>query len=244
MSPDLTLALQLADAADAISLPHFRTDLAVEQKPDLTPVTEADRAVETELRRLLAEARPEDGVLGEEFGESGESRRRWIVDPIDGTKNYARGIPVWGTLLALEQAGSPHIGVVSAPALGRRWWAERENGAYADGERLHVSDVDRIEDAVLSFALDREPPELAWRAWHLRAIGDFWAHMLVAEGAVDAAVDAVGVAAWDLAAVQVIVEEAGGRFSDFAGDPRIDTGTGMTSNGRLHAQLLEALAAP
>lgn len=241
MSPDLALALGLADAADAISLARFRTDLAVEQKPDLTPVTEADRAVEAELRRILAEERPRDAVLGEELGVTGDGSRRWIVDPIDGTRNYARGIPVWATLVALEDEGRVQLGVVSAPALARRWWGERKSGAFADGERMHVSSVDRVEDAVLSFALDQKLPDLAWRAWHLRGLGDFWAHMLVAEGAVDAAADAVGVAIWDLAAVQVIIEEAGGRFSDFAGDARLDSGTALTSNGHLHDELLATL---
>jgi histidinol-phosphatase len=243
LSADLALALELADAADAISLPRFRTSLVVERKADLTPVTEVDRAVESELRRLLEQARPADAVLGEELGEHGSAARRWILDPIDGTKNYTRGIPVWGTLVALEEAGTPRIGVVSAPALGRRWWAERGAGARADGERIRVSEVDRIEDAVLSFALDRKPPEVAWRAWHVRAIGDFWAHMLVAEGAMEGAVDAIGVGVWDLAPVQVIVEEAGGRFSDFAGEPRTDRGTALTSNGLLHGELLAAVAA-
>jgi histidinol-phosphatase len=240
---DLDFALELADLADSISRPRFRApDLAVDTKPDLTPVTDADKAVERALRERIAARRPGETVLGEEEGGAGDAPVRWILDPIDGTKNYARGIPVWGTLIALEEAGTPRIGVVSAPALGRRLRAERGEGAFAGHERLRVSEVERIEDAVLSFALDREPPGLAWRAWHLRAIGDFWAHMLVAEGAVDAAVDAVGVAAWDLAAVRVIVEEAGGRFSDFTGSSRIDGGTGLTSNGRLHDELLAALA--
>ena len=244
MSPDLELALRLADAADAISMPRFRSGLAVETKPDLTPVTEADRAVEAELRRLLAGARPDDAVLGEEEGESGSGRRRWIVDPVDGTRNYTRGIPVWATLVALEERGVVRVGVVSAPALGRRWWAERGGGAFASGERMRVSDVARIEDAVLCFTLEDPVPEIARRAWHARGFGDFWAHMLVAEGAVDAAVDAVGVSEWDLAAAQVIVEEAGGRFTDLAGEPRIDGGTAVSSNGLLHDELLRAAAAP
>jgi histidinol-phosphatase len=242
VSPDLELALALADAADEISLASFRTGLAVETKPDLTPVTEADRAVETELRRLLGESHPEDAVLGEELGTTGSSPRRWILDPIDGTRNYARGIPVWATLIALEDAGRVRLGVVSAPSLGRRWWAERGQGAFAGAERLHVSSVERVDDAVLSFALDRQLPEIASRAWHVRGVGDFWAHMLVAEGAVDAAVDAIGVAVWDLAAVQVIVEEAGGRFSDLRGESRIDGATGVSSNGLLHDEMLAALA--
>jgi histidinol-phosphatase len=242
MSPDLELALTLADAADAISLRHFRTGLVIERKPDLTPVTEADRAVESELRRLVADAHPDDAVLGEEQGATGAGPRRWIVDPIDGTRNYARGIPVWATLVALEVTGTVSVGVVSAPALGRRWWAEREAGAFADGERVHVSSVERVEDAVLSFALDRQLPEIASRAWHVRGFGDFWSHMLVAEGGVDGAVDAIGVNVWDLAAVQVIVEEAGGRFTDFAGEARLDAGSGVSSNGLLHDDLLAAVA--
>ncbi len=241
MSPDLELALELAEAADAISLPRFRTGLAVETKPDLTPVTEADRMVESELRRRLGERRPDDAILGEEEGVSGRGARRWIVDPIDGTRNYARGVPVWATLIALEDSGTVELGVVSAPALGRRWWAERGAGAFGDGERLQVSAVTHVEDAVLSFAYEDTVPDLAKRAWHVRGFGDFWAHMLVAEGAVDGAVDAIGVSEWDLAVVQVIVEEAGGRFSDYTGVSRIDGRGGISSNGLLHDELLDAL---
>ncbi len=241
MNPDLELALALADAADAISLPRFRTGLAVETKPDLTPVTEADRAVESELRRLLSEQRPDDAILGEEEGVSGGGSRRWILDPIDGTRNYTRGVPIWATLVALEESGTVQAGVVSAPALERRWWAERGAGAFADGERLAVSVVARVEDAVLSFAYEDGVPDIASRAWHVRGFGDFWAHMLVAEGAVDGAVDAVGVSEWDLAAVQVIVEEAGGRFSDFSGASRIDGRGAISSNGLLHDELLGAV---
>jgi histidinol-phosphatase len=242
VSPDLELALRLADAADAISLPRFRSGLAIETKPDLTPVTEADRAVEAELRRLLAEARPGDAILGEEGGADGAGSRRWIVDPIDGTRNYARGVPVWATLVALETDGVVALGVISAPALRGRWWAERGGGAYTNGEPMHVSAIGRVEEAVLSFAIDDEVPALALRAWHARGLGDFWAHMLVAEGAVDGAIDAVGISEWDVAAVQVIVEEAGGRFSDFGGSSRIDSGTAVTSNGLLHEELLAAVA--
>jgi histidinol-phosphatase len=239
---DLDLALQLADAADAISLPRFRTELAIETKPDLTPVTEADRAVEGEIRRLLATERPDDAVLGEEGGAAGAGSRRWIVDPIDGTRNYARGIPVWATLIALEIDGTVHVGVVSAPALRGRWWAERGAGAFANGERMHVSAIGRVEEAVLSFSIETSVPRLAREAWHARGLGDFWAHMLVAEGAVDGAVDADGLSEWDLAAVQVIVEEAGGRFSNAAGESRIDSGSAITSNGLLHDELLAAVA--
>lgn len=243
MSPDLELALALADVADGIALPGFRSGLEVQVKADLTPVTEADRAIEAELRRVLASERPGDAILGEEEGVSAGGERRWIVDPIDGTRNYSRGIPVWATLVALEERGSVRLGVVSAPALGHRWWAEVGTGAVADGEPIHVSSVDRIEDAVLSFAIEDRVPEVARRAWHARGFGDFWAHMLVAEGAVDGAVDAAGVNEWDLAAVQVVVEEAGGRFSDASGQRRIDSGTAVCSNGLLHDQLLTALAA-
>lgn len=242
MGPDLLLALELADAADAISLGRFRArDLVIETKPDATPVTEADRAVERELRTTLGRERPDDAILGEEEGVSGSGARRWIVDPIDGTRNYSRGIPVWATLIALEEAGVVTVGVVSAPALGRRWWAERGSGAWADGDRVHVSAIHRVEDAVLSFALEQPVPSLAAQAWHARGYGDFWSHMLVAEGAIDGAYDAIGVTQWDLAALQPIVEEAGGTFTDFSGESRIDGGTALSSNGHLHNELLAAI---
>ena len=243
MGPDLLLAIELADTADAISLGRFRArDLVIETKPDATPVTEADRAVERELRAILARERPNDAILGEEEGVSGSGDRRWIIDPIDGTRNYSRGVPVWATLIALEDAGVVTVGVVSAPALGRRWWAERGGGAWADGDRVHVSAIQRVEDAVLSFALEQPIPSLAAQAWHARGYGDFWSHMLVAEGAIDGAYDAIGVTQWDLAALQPIVEEAGGSFTDFKGVARIDGGSAISSNGHLHAALLEAVA--
>jgi histidinol-phosphatase len=244
VSSDLELAFRLADAADAISLPRFRSGLAVETKPDLTPVTEADRAVEAELRRILAEKRPEDAVLGEEEGVAGSGARRWIIDPIDGTRNYSRGIPVWATLMALEADGVVRLGVVSAPALGHRWWAERGAGAFADGQRIHVSAIATIEDAVLSFAVENEVPAVARRAWHARGFGDFWSYMLIAEGGVDGVMDSLGVKEWDLAAMQVIVEEAGGRFSNLAGESRIDSGSSVASNGLIHDELLAALTTP
>ncbi|MFN8222927.1 MAG: inositol monophosphatase family protein [Gaiellales bacterium] len=243
MGPDLLLALKLADAADAISLGRFRArDLVVETKPDATPVTEADHAVERAIRELLEQERPDDVILGEEEGASGDGERRWIVDPIDGTRNYSRGVPIWATLIALEIEGTVEVGVVSAPALARRWWAERGGGAWADGDRVHVSAIRRVEDAVLSFALEQPIPSLAAQAWHARGYGDFWSHMLVAEGAIDGAIDAIGVKAWDLAAIQPIVEEAGGRFSDFSGEARIDGQSAISSNGHLHGVLLEAVA--
>jgi histidinol-phosphatase len=241
MGPDLALALELADAADALSLPRFRAhDLVVETKPDLTPVTEADRAVESELRRLLAERRPGEAVLGEEQGAAGGGSVRWVIDPIDGTRNFSRGIPVWATLVALERDGQVAVGVVSAPALGRRWWAARGEGAWRDdGERLRVSRVSTLADATVLVALDRPPPAGAFGVWHLRALGDFWAHMLVAEGAAEIAIDAIGVSVWDLAAPLVIVEEAGGRFTDLEGAARPDGRTAIASNGPLHEQALE-----
>ena len=206
---DLIFALSLADDADSIALARFRAaDLHVDTKPDLTPVSEADRAVETALRERLARERPGEAVLGEE--EGGDDRSGWIIDPIDGTRNYTRGIPIWATLIAFAD----RVGVVSAPALGRRWWAVRGGGAFASGTQIQVSGIDRVEDATLLYALNRPVPERAFDAWHLRGFGDFWAHMLVAEGAAEVAVDARGLAIWDTAAVAVIVEEAGGRFTE------------------------------
>ena len=207
MSPDLELALSLADDADAISLSRFRAaDLRVQTKPDLTPVSEADHAVEAALRARLARERPGEPVLGEE--EGGEDTSGWILDPIDGTRNYTRGIPVWATLIAFAD----RVAVVSAPALGRRWWAERGAGSYVNGDRIHVSAIDRLEHATVLFALDRPVPLRAWDAWHVRGFGDFWAHLLVAEGAAELAVDAPGLKIWDWAPLSVIVEEAGGRY--------------------------------
>ena len=242
MSADLDLALRLADAADELALSRFRArDLVIETKPDRTPVTEADRAVEAELRTILGVERRRDAFLGEEGGQAGSGSRRWIVDPIDGTRNYSRGVPVWATLIALEDHGAVTVGVVSAPALHRRWWAERGSGAHANGDIVRVSRVSRPEDAVLTFALEHPLPSLAARAWHARGYGDFCSHMLVAEGAVDGAIDAIGVSVWDLAAVQVIVEEAGGTFTDFSGEHRVDGGSAFSSNGLLHADLVDAV---
>ena len=239
---DLTLALELADAADAITLARFRAqDLVVETKPDLSPVTEADTAVETELRRLLGERRPEHRILGEEEGETGEGDApRWIVDPIDATKNYLRGIPLFATLIALEN----HVAVVSAPALGHRWWATRGGGAFCDGRRISVSRVARVEDAVLTYTsvvgFDERFLDLAARCWAPRGFGDFWQYMLLAEGAVDACIESVANH-WDLAAPKLIVEEAGGRLTDRRGEDRADGGDALASNGLLHDELLRAL---
>ena len=258
LGPDLTLALELADVADSISMARFRdVDLVVETKPDLTPVTEADHAVEVAIRRRLGVARPGQAILGEERGEdvcaSGASAR-WIVDPIDGTKNYVRGVPVWATLIALQRDGRMVVGVVSAPALGRRWWAARGEGAWADGRPIRVSKVAAVEDAFISYdGLERFDPEteggrpadgrllrLAQRCWRSRGLGDFWSHVLVAEGAVDIAAEPE-VSLWDVAPIQVIVEEAGGRFTDLEGRARPDGGSAVSTNGLLHEAVLAAL---
>jgi histidinol-phosphatase len=238
VSADLELALSLADDADAISLPRFRAvDLQVDTKRDLTPVTDADWAVERAIRERLAHERPGEGVLGEEEGDASSDEVRWIVDPIDGTKNFSRGIPVWATLIAIEREGVVACGVASAPALGRRWWAARGEGAYRDGERIHVSKIDSIEQATVSFSRtglgDPRTIDLALRAWHAQPFSDFWAHLLVAEGAVEVAVEHA-MNPWDNAVLQVVVEEAGGRFSDLGGKPRYDGGSAISTNGILH----------
>jgi histidinol-phosphatase len=243
-SVDLEFAAGLADIADRLSLARFgASDLRVETKPDLSPITEADRAIEKALRERIATERPGDSVLGEEEGSTGAGGRRWILDPIDGTRNYSRGIPVFATLIALQIEGEVELGLVSAPALGRRWWAERGRGAFRDSAPIHVSNAAKLEDAVVSFelseGLERLAP-LAARAWHARSFGDFWQHVLVAEGAVDVAVDPV-VQVWDCAPLKLIVEEAGGMFTDISGRAVIDGGSGVSSNGFLHAEALSAL---
>jgi histidinol-phosphatase len=256
---DLELALELADAADAITVARFRAeDLVVETKPDLTPVSEADRDVERALRERLASARPADSVMGEEYGAdersagTGDGRRRWIVDPIDGTKSYVRGVPVWATLLALEVDGELTVGVVSAPALGRRWWAARGAGAFVrdvlgpHAHRLRVSGVRELGDAQLCLGgLDgwREVGrldgllELSARCWRTRGYGDFWQYMLLAEGAVEIALDPE-VSLWDLAAPLVVVREAGGRFTDMGGVVTAGGGDAIATNGLLHEAAL------
>lgn len=249
---DLALALELADLSDAITIERFlAADLAVETKPDLTPVTEADRAVEDAVRGRLAALRATDSVLGEEYGaaDASDNARRWIIDPIDGTKNYVRGIPVWATLVALEDRGEVTVGVASAPALGRRWWASRDGGAFvrdgfADRERrLSVSAVGDLGDAQLCWSgfgsWDEAGSlqaliELSRRCWRTRGFGDFWGYMLVAEGAADVSCEAE-VSIWDLAAPMAIVEAAGGQFTDLRG---VRTATGehgaLVSNGLVH----------
>lgn len=233
-----------------MTLRRFRAeDLHVDTKPDLTPVSEADHAAEQLIRERLASARPGDAVHGEEFGSDGGGARRWIIDPIDGTKNYVRGVPVWATLLALEEDGELRVGVVSAPALGHTWWAVRGGGAFGDGRPIGVSQVAAVEDAHLCYSdfkwwgeygLQDEFEALAAKVWRTRGFGDFWSHILVAEGAADIAAEPV-VALWDLAPLLVIVEEAGGRFTDLAGRRTADGGSAVATNGLLHDEVLRAL---
>jgi histidinol-phosphatase len=253
---DLRFAHVLADAADDISIRRFRAlDLQVETKPDLTPVTDADRAVEEQLRSVLRRARPRDAVHGEELGKIGFGPRCWVVDPIDGTKNFVRGVPVWATLVALMMGDEPMAGVVSAPALARRWWAARDGGAWTGrsltkATRCRVSGVTRLKDASFSYsslsgwedagALDGFLG-LSRSVWRTRAYGDFWSHVLVAEGAVDVAAEPA-VSVWDIAAIQVIVEEAGGRFTDLTGAARPDGGSAISTNGHLHDEVLRLLS--
>ncbi|MEV5705796.1 inositol monophosphatase family protein [Actinoallomurus sp. NPDC052274] len=263
---DLSFALLLADRADAVTMNRFRSaDLDVRTKPDRTAVTETDLATERELRSLIAEHRPDDGVLGEELDETPGEGRRWILDPVDHTDNYTRGIEVFATLIALEEHGRITVGVVSAPAMGRRWWAARDHGAYTsgppwldapeaarDGRRIRVSTVDELADVHLSYAaLDHWERrglvpgllELSKAARYEFASACFWGQMLVAEGRCDVSLNPRGKI-WDNAPIQVIVEEAGGRFSDLAGAPRPDQNCAVVTNGLLHDDILARLSGP
>src|SRR5437764_2460202 len=240
MNDDLRLALVLADAADVISMRGFHSKFTVRTKADRTPVTEVDEAVERAVREMLERERPDDAILGEEFGSvaaAAPGRRRWIIDPIDGTKNFIRGVPVFGTLIALDG----ELGVVSAPALHRRWWAARGEGAFCNGAPIRVSTIDKLSDAMLASIEDSYAP-LVRAVGRARGFGDFWSHMLVAEGACELGSDPV-VAHWDMAAGQGIVEEAGGRFTDYAGRARADGGSGVSTNGLLHDEVLRYLRA-
>jgi histidinol-phosphatase len=239
-SSDLAFALELADLADSLSLPRFRAlDLRVETKPDRTPVTDADRTVERALRVRIAASCPGEGVSGEEEGDDG-SAIRWVIDPIDGTKNFSRGVPIWATLIALEREDEFVCGVISAPALGHRWWAARGEGAFRDGQRVHVSGVSRLADASVSLTYGRDLVTVERAAWHARSIGDFWQHALVAEGSLDSAVDA-RLAPWDYAALVPILEEAGGRVSALDGGHPRPKEQVVSSNGLLHDELLAVL---
>ena len=256
---DLALALRLADAADSITLARYQSiDLIVSTKPDNTPVTDADKASEEAIRALLKSHRPDDGIVGEEFGnDAGGADRYWVIDPIDGTKNFLRGVPTWATLIGLMEKQSDGsevvvVGVVSAPALFRRWYASEGNGAFvsvnkAAPEKISVSQVSEIKDASIAYSdfigwNDRLAPfqELMAQAWRTRGIGDFWSHMLVAEGAVDVAVEP-SLAIWDMAALDIIVREAGGRFTNVAGIDGSLGGSGLSTNAAIHQKIVDKL---
>ena len=253
---DLALALRLADVADAITLDRFRAaDLRVTRKPDRTPVTDADTATEDALRAVLDNERPGDAVLGEERGgDLPDSGRGWVLDPIDGTKNYSRGVPAWATLIGLTVHGRAVVGIASAPALGRRWWGAHGLGAWTSENggpprRITVSGVADLADAYLSttdfrtFSENGDLPRwlaLADACWETRAFGDFWQYCLVAEGVIDVAVDRTA-SVWDLAALVPILDEAGGRLTDLDGVATHDGGNALASNGHLHHAALEVL---
>lgn len=252
---DLDLALDLAARADAITLARFGAlDLRVDHKPDLTPVTDADEAVEHELRDMLARERPGDDIFGEEQGGTvARSGRQWVIDPIDGTKNFVRGVPMWASLIALLQDGTPTVGVVSAPAMNRRWWAAAGLGAHVsvDGaapRRLQVSAVADLAEASLSFSdLTGWPHRERFLAlidavWRVRGYGDFFSYCLLAEGAVDIACEPE-VKLWDLAPLDILVREAGGTFTALDGTPGPHGGSAVATNGHLHSLTLAYLTA-
>ncbi|CAN2176852.1 SuhB Archaeal fructose-1,6-bisphosphatase and related enzymes of inositol monophosphatase family [Candidatus Nanopelagicaceae bacterium] len=256
---DLALALRLADAADSITLARYQSiDLIVSTKPDNSPVTDADKASEEAIRALLKSHRPDDGIVGEEFGsDTGGADRYWVIDPIDGTKNFLRGVPTWATLIGLIERQSDGsevvvVGVVSAPALFRRWYASEGNGAFvsvnkAAPEKISVSQVAEIKDASIAYSdfigwNERLAPfqELMAQAWRTRGIGDFWSHMLVAEGAVDVAAEP-SLAIWDMAALDIIVREAGGRFTNVAGIDGSLGGSALSTNAAIHQKIVDKL---
>jgi histidinol-phosphatase len=260
---DLEFALKLADIADSISLERFYAlDLHVETKPDSTPVTDADRSVERALKAELLNFRPEDSLIGEEYGTTGENlhgkgSRTWIIDPIDGTANFMRGVPVWATLIALAVDGKPVVGVVSAPAMGRRWWAAPGSGAqtkHIDGRiaDMQVSAISELEHASLSYNslklwdennLLNELMQLTRKVWRTRAYGDFWAYMLLAEGAIDITSEH-NLAIYDIAALVPIVEQAGGTITDIHGELTTDSSSVMATNTHLHKSVAEILNHP
>ncbi|VFA99156.1 histidinol-phosphatase [Nocardia cyriacigeorgica] len=253
---DLELALRLADAADAITKERFGAlDLKVDAKPDLTPVSDADLAVERQIRTLLEQERPQDSVLGEEFGGDAEfTGRQWVIDPIDGTKNFVRRVPVWATLIALLEDGVPVVGVVSAPALARRWWAAAGSGAWSSfhpgaPKPITVSAVADLDNASLAFSslsgwrdrgLREKFIDLTDEVWRVRGYGDFLSYCLVAEGAVDIATEPE-VSLWDLAALDILVREAGGSFTSLNGTPGPHGGDAIATNGPLHQAVLDRL---
>ncbi len=256
---DLALAMRLADAADSITMARYQSlDLDVTTKPDNTPVTDADKASEEAIRALLKSHRPDDGIVGEEFGEDAAGAQRyWVIDPIDGTKNFLRGVPTWATLIGLIEKQSDGsevvvVGVVSAPALFRRWYASEGNGAFVSlnggtPKRISVSQVSEIKDASISYSdfigwEHRLAPfqEILESAWRTRGIGDFWSHMLVAEGAVDVAIEPK-LAIWDMAALDIVVREAGGRFTNTAGVDGSLGGSGLSTNSVIHQKIVDKL---
>jgi len=252
---DLRLAHVIADQVDSVTMSRFKAlDLHVETKPDLSPVSDADKTAEEVIRGQLSRARPRDAVHGEEMADTGHGPRRWVVDPIDGTKNFVRGVPVWATLIGLLDGDQVVLGLVSAPALGRRWWAAQGSGAWtgkslAAASRLQVSAVDRLADASLSYSslsgweergLLNPFLDLTRRTWRTRAYGDFWSHVLVAEGAVDLSAEPE-LALHDMAALVPIVTEAGGTFTSIRGVPGPFGGSALVSNGRLHQAALDVL---
>ena len=261
---DLTLAHQLADAADEVSMRRFgATDLVVTSKPDMTPVSDADKRVEEVVRERINRRFAGDSIIGEEFGITGESPREWIIDPIDGTKNYVRGVPVWATLIGLRikganpAAGDMVVGMISAPALGRRWWSAKGGGAWlgassaggAEGKRIRVSGINSLSDASLSYSnlmgwqeSGRLPAfmQLVEQVWRTRGYGDFWSHCMVAEGVIDVSTEP-SVALWDLAAVAALVTEAGGRFTGLNGSAGPDERSALASNGLLHDDVLKII---
>ena len=252
---DLRLAHVVADSVDGLTMSRFKAiDLVVDTKPDLTPVSDADRSAEQLVRSQLKRTRPRDSVIGEEFESTGHGPRQWVVDPIDGTKNFVRGVPVWATLIALIDGGMPVLGVVSAPALGRRWWATTGSGAWtgrslSSATRIHTSAVTALADASLSYSslsgweqrgLLEPFVDLTRAVWRSRAYGDFWSHVLVAEGAVDVACEPE-LALHDMAALVPIVTEAGGRFTSLDGVDGPFGGNALSSNGHLHNEVLARL---
>ena len=253
LKSDLDLAIRLADIADEISLKRYQAlDLVVETKPDLSPVTDADKAVESAIRNEISKVRADDLVVGEEFGspDSLAGKYYWVIDPIDGTKNYLRGVPTWATLIGLiDPNGDVVVGVVSAPALARRWWAAKGLGAktqFSSGSNsgeiteLKVSKVSKLSDASVSYSdlvgwggRKDKFVALQEKVWRTRGHGDFWSHMLVAEGAVDVAVEP-SLSLWDMAALDVIVREAGGKFTNLDGKDGPHGASAISSNGLLH----------
>lgn len=253
---DLRLAHTIADAVDAQTMAAFTAmDFEVETKPDLSPVTAADRSAEETIRAHLTRARGRDAIYGEEFGSTGSGPRRWVIDPIDGTKNFVRGVPVWATLIALVEEGQPVMGVVSAPALNRRWWAAKDGGAYTGrnlmkATQLEVSKVSELSDASFSYSsLDgwrergrsRNFLEFTDAVWRTRAYGDFWSYMMVAEGTVDVAAEPE-LELYDMAALVPIVTEAGGRFTSLDGEEGCSGADAVATNGLLHEAVLSHLA--